>query len=187
MRAVRNIVDTGRTICCTIHQPSILLFEVSLCPCAYCTFPYFLLGLENLVSLTAPLFTLWRSASATGWSVCQISRFSFKKPCWVTVDRVTTYRVTACKVTLYRVTVESGDGWVVWGSGLGFGHLPKGNFAPVLWLWWRCCVLASKEVDFRNMQCSSCLSATIAFPHWLHVFFLRCTWAPTRPDSNVSF
>eukprot|EP00884_Botryococcus_braunii_P004769 jgi/Botrbrau1/14293/Bobra.0369s0007.1 len=27
MRAVRNIVDTGRTICCTIHQPSILLFE----------------------------------------------------------------------------------------------------------------------------------------------------------------
>ncbi|XP_061343387.1 pleiotropic drug resistance protein 1-like [Gastrolobium bilobum] len=27
MRAVRNIVDTGRTIVCTIHQPSIYIFE----------------------------------------------------------------------------------------------------------------------------------------------------------------
>jgi ABC-type multidrug transport system ATPase subunit len=27
MRAVRNIVDTGRTIVCTIHQPSIHIFE----------------------------------------------------------------------------------------------------------------------------------------------------------------
>lgn len=27
MRAVRNIVDTGRTIVCTIHQPSIDIFE----------------------------------------------------------------------------------------------------------------------------------------------------------------
>lgn len=35
MRAVRNIVDTGRTIVCTIHQPSIDIFEafdeVDLC------------------------------------------------------------------------------------------------------------------------------------------------------------
>lgn len=30
MRAVRNIVDTGRTIVCTIHQPSIQIFEVHL-------------------------------------------------------------------------------------------------------------------------------------------------------------
>jgi len=27
MRTVRNIVDTGRTIVCTIHQPSIDIFE----------------------------------------------------------------------------------------------------------------------------------------------------------------
>lgn len=28
MRVVRNIVDTGRTITCTVHQPSIDIFEV---------------------------------------------------------------------------------------------------------------------------------------------------------------
>ena len=28
MRVVRNIVDTGRTIACTIHQPAIDIFEV---------------------------------------------------------------------------------------------------------------------------------------------------------------
>ena len=28
MRTVRNIVNTGRTIACTIHQPSIDIFEV---------------------------------------------------------------------------------------------------------------------------------------------------------------
>ncbi|KAI0502292.1 hypothetical protein KFK09_017239 [Dendrobium nobile] len=27
MRTVRNIVDTGRTVVCTIHQPSIDIFE----------------------------------------------------------------------------------------------------------------------------------------------------------------
>jgi len=27
MRAVKNIVDTGRTVVCTIHQPSITIFE----------------------------------------------------------------------------------------------------------------------------------------------------------------
>lgn len=27
MRAVKNVVDTGRTIVCTIHQPSIDIFE----------------------------------------------------------------------------------------------------------------------------------------------------------------
>ena len=28
MRVVRNIVNTGRTIACTIHQPAIDIFEV---------------------------------------------------------------------------------------------------------------------------------------------------------------
>lgn len=27
MRAVRNVVETGRTVVCTIHQPSIDIFE----------------------------------------------------------------------------------------------------------------------------------------------------------------
>lgn len=27
MRAVKNVVDTGRTVACTIHQPSIDIFE----------------------------------------------------------------------------------------------------------------------------------------------------------------
>ena len=31
MRVVRNIVDTGRTIACTIHQPAIDIFEARSC------------------------------------------------------------------------------------------------------------------------------------------------------------
>ena len=37
MRVVRNIVDTGRTITCTIHQPSVNIFEVlASCPFHRC-------------------------------------------------------------------------------------------------------------------------------------------------------
>ena len=38
MRVVRNIVDTGRTITCTIHQPSVDIFEVlASCPFHRCS------------------------------------------------------------------------------------------------------------------------------------------------------
>lgn len=30
MRAVRNTVDTGRTVVCTIHQPALHVFDVSV-------------------------------------------------------------------------------------------------------------------------------------------------------------
>jgi archaellum biogenesis ATPase FlaH len=30
MRAVRNTVDTGRTVVCTIHQPALHVFDVSI-------------------------------------------------------------------------------------------------------------------------------------------------------------
>jgi energy-coupling factor transporter ATP-binding protein EcfA2 len=36
MRAVRNTVNTGRTVVCTIHQPSIDIIDVSACGQATC-------------------------------------------------------------------------------------------------------------------------------------------------------
>jgi ABC-type Mn2+/Zn2+ transport system ATPase subunit len=44
MRAVRNTVNTGRTVVCTIHQPSIDIIDVSACVqathcCMACSFP----------------------------------------------------------------------------------------------------------------------------------------------------
>lgn len=44
MRTVRNIVNTGRTIVCTIHQPSIDIFEsfdeVGMCVCITCIYTH---------------------------------------------------------------------------------------------------------------------------------------------------
>jgi ABC-type multidrug transport system ATPase subunit len=46
MRTVRNIVNTGRTIVCTIHQPSIDIFEsfdevfICMCVCITCVYIY---------------------------------------------------------------------------------------------------------------------------------------------------
>ena len=60
MRAVRNIVDTGRTVVTTIHQPSIDIFEAR-CPAAtsaqkHCSFAF--------VSVTAreKRFHIWTTA-----------------------------------------------------------------------------------------------------------------------------
>lgn len=78
MRTVRNIVNTGRTIVCTIHQPSIDIFEsfdevfslrigeifinkvfsldmsnvrnqTSLCPCFCCSYPILFVCVDRLV------------------------------------------------------------------------------------------------------------------------------------------
>jgi len=65
MRVVRNIVNTGRTIACTIHQPAIDIFEVRSglsvqelqLPDAYrlCAVKQSKLGPQNALAPLAPL------------------------------------------------------------------------------------------------------------------------------------
>jgi hypothetical protein len=63
MRVVRNIVDTGRTITCTVHQPSIDIFEVRepstslACPGLYV--PEAALSCPHLLLFSAGLFPAW--------------------------------------------------------------------------------------------------------------------------------
>ena len=53
MRTVRNIVNTGRTIVCTIHQPSIDIFEVKpLSGNLLCTVPPWLFHARVCLALT---------------------------------------------------------------------------------------------------------------------------------------
>ena len=62
MRAVRNTVDTGRTVVCTIHQPSIDIVDVSAIlrtgPC---------LTLAAVTASRAAVRVLWCSFACAVW------------------------------------------------------------------------------------------------------------------------
>lgn len=74
MRTVRNIVNTGRTIVCTIHQPSIDIFEsfdevFTLCLCQthfsfVCSYCFSILIDPPIISfvIAASVFEAWRTA-----------------------------------------------------------------------------------------------------------------------------
>jgi hypothetical protein len=65
MRTVRNIVNTGRTIVCTIHQPSIDIFEsfdevfICMCVCITCVYIYIYISSKCVYFIKIPLGSSW--------------------------------------------------------------------------------------------------------------------------------